>query len=78
MDDSLLAEAKRLAADEGITLTSLLETALREMLERRRSNRSRERIPLPTFAGRGLQPGVDLDDTAALTELMENDRGAPV
>lgn len=29
------------------------------------------RIDLPTFTGRGLQPGVDLDDSAALLELME-------
>ncbi len=28
---------------------------------------------LPTFRGKGLQPGVDLDDTASLLELM--DRG---
>lgn len=27
-------------------------------------------VPLPTFAGQGLQPGVDLDDTAALHDLM--------
>lgn len=29
--------------------------------------------PLPTFAGEGLQSGVDLDDTASLLDLM--DRG---
>jgi hypothetical protein len=29
------------------------------------------RVSLPTFAGRGLQPGVDLDDTASLFDLME-------
>lgn len=29
--------------------------------------------PLPTFAGQGVQPGVDLDDTASLLDLM--DRG---
>jgi hypothetical protein len=27
--------------------------------------------PLPTFAGQGLQPGVDLDDTASLLDLMD-------
>jgi hypothetical protein len=30
-------------------------------------------VPLPTFGGQGLQPGVDLDDTATLLDLM--DRG---
>jgi hypothetical protein len=32
--------------------------------------------PLPTFGGRGLQPGVDLDDTSALLDRMEG-RDAP-
>ena len=27
--------------------------------------------PLPTFGGEGLQPGVDLDDTAGLLDLMD-------
>lgn len=30
------------------------------------------RVSLPTFAGHGLLPGVDLDDSAALVELMED------
>jgi hypothetical protein len=29
---------------------------------------------LPTFRGQGLRPGVNLDDSAALLELMESDR----
>lgn len=32
-----------------------------------------DRRPLPTFPGQGLQPGVDLDDTAALVDLMDAD-----
>ena len=72
MDDALLQEAKRLAAREGLTLTAVLENALREMLERRRMLRGNERMPLPTFTGRGLQPGVDLDDTAALLDHMQH------
>lgn len=30
------------------------------------------RQPLPTFGGQGLQPGVDLDDTAALLDVMDD------
>lgn len=33
----------------------------------------REPVELPTFAGDGLQPGVDLDDSAALVDLMETE-----
>lgn len=72
MDDGLLQEAKLLAAREGLTLTAVLENALREMLERRRMLRRDKRMPLPTFKGRGLQPGVDLDDTSALLDHMEH------
>lgn len=32
-----------------------------------------ERASLPTFAGQGLLPGVDPDDTAALIDLMEGE-----
>jgi hypothetical protein len=28
--------------------------------------------PLPTFSGKGLQPGVDLDDSANLLDLMQD------
>ena len=72
MNDALLRDAKRVAAEDGLTLTAVLENALREMLERRRMLRRDKRRPLPTFKGRGLQPGVDLDDTAALLDHMEH------
>ncbi len=73
LDSELLHEAKLAAAEDRTTLTALLEQALRELLARRRLPRARPRVPLPTYAGRGLQPGVDLDDTAALLDLL--DRG---
>ena len=71
LDDGLLRDLKRLAAQEGVTLTALLERAVREMMVRRRRPRARQPVQLPTFKGRGLQPGVDLDDTSALLDLME-------
>ena len=71
LDDELLSDLKRLAAQEGVTLTALLEGAVREMLARRRRPRACQSVQLPTFKGRGLQPGVDLDDTSALLDLME-------
>lgn len=32
-------------------------------------------VDLPSFGGRGLLPGVDLDDTRALLDRMEGERG---
>lgn len=71
MNDPLLAAAKKYAADSGQTLTALIEDALRETLARRKHPAKRRRVRLPTFPGGGLRPGVDLDDTSALLDLME-------
>jgi hypothetical protein len=77
LDDNLLRQVKQLAAEEGMTLTAVLQQALRELLARRRQRHAPDRLPLPTFRGTGLQPGVDLDDAAALLELMERERDDP-
>jgi plasmid stability protein len=70
IDDGLLAEAKARAAASGRTLNSVVEDALREALARRPQT-GRGQIELPTFKGGRLLPGVDLDDSAALLDLME-------
>ncbi len=71
LDDELLRAVKRYAAERQLTLTAVLEQALREMLALRQQLEQRQPVRLPTFKGRGLQPGVDLDDSAALLALME-------
>jgi hypothetical protein len=71
LDDDLLAEAKQAAQQSGKTLTALIEDALRERLARRRAPEQREWVRLPTVGGNGLLPGVDLDDSAALLDLMD-------
>jgi len=76
IDDDLLKEAKAVAAASDRTLAELVEDALRESLARRRATTARTRVKLPTFKGRGLQPGVDLDDSAGLLEIMEQSDSA--
>jgi len=71
LDDDLLKDVKQYAAQEEMTFTAVIHRALRELLARRSQMAGQERVPLPRFSGRGLQPGVDLDDSAALLELME-------
>jgi hypothetical protein len=77
LDDQLLARAKRLAADTGRTLTGVIEDALREVLARRPAAARRRPVRFTTYGGSGLQPGVDLDDGAALLDLMERPDDAP-
>lgn len=78
LDDDLLAAAKDRAARNNRTLTAVIEDALRQAFARPKGGEPRHPIELPTFRGdpAGLAPGVDLDDSAALLELMED--GLPV
>jgi hypothetical protein len=69
IDDHLLAAAKARAARTGRTLTAVIEDALRKALAEEPAERSTS-VRLPTFPGR-LRPGVDLDDSAALLDLMD-------
>lgn len=77
LSDDLLEEAKKVAAETRRTLTAVVEDALRESIARRKRPHSRKPVELPTFRGGGPQPGVDLDDSAALLDLMEESSGAP-
>ena len=73
LDDELLTRAKRAALERGTTLTAVIEDALRRALTPGDQS-AREVLELPTFRGDGLQPGVDLDDTASLQDLMDERR----
>jgi len=71
--DDLLQEVKKLSAESHTTVTALIEDALRERLSRRRQKSRSKPLRLTTYGEGGLQPGVDLDDSAALLDLMEAD-----
>ncbi len=77
LDDQLLSQAKKLAAETGRTLTAVIEESLRESLARRRAGVRQHKVELKTFKGGSLQPGVDLDDSAALLELISRTDAAP-
>lgn len=71
IDPDLLAEAKRRAASSGRTLTAFVEDAVREVVGRERASTDTQPFKVRPFGGRGVRPGVDLDDSAGLTELMD-------
>ena len=69
LEDALLREAKSRAAKSGRSLNDFIADAVRVAIF---AKPSRGPIaPWPTFGGNGLQPGVDLDNNAALLDLME-------
>lgn len=64
----LLRRAKRKAAAEGRTLTSLIEEGLRLVTSARKPPRTERVLPRVSTATGGLMPGVDLSDLSALQE----------
>ena len=71
VDDQLLMQAKAQAAASGVTLAQLIEDALRESLIRRENVENRERVRIITMKGTGTRPGIDLDNSQSLLEIME-------
>lgn len=70
LDDGLIRKAKRRAADEGTTLTAVIEDALRQHLAPARPTGKPFRLKLLTKRGRPV-PGLDIADRDALYERME-------
>ena len=72
LQEGLMAQAKREAQRRGQTLTSMIEQGLRLMLAQTKHQRPRRRVRLPVCrAGGGTFPGVNLDDSASLVDIME-------
>jgi hypothetical protein len=70
INDDLLKQAKKRAADEGRTLTSLVEDGLTLLLSKPKTGR-RKRIELPVSkATGGVLPGIDLNRSSDLEEVM--------
>lgn len=69
--DDLLRRARQLALERSCTLSDLVEESLQRTLATPTALIPPLPAPLPTFAGRGVQPGVDLDSGASLLEVME-------
>jgi hypothetical protein len=74
LNPRLLAEAKKLAVETNRTLTKVVEDALREVVARRRRP-PRRPVSLTIVGGRGVNPGIDVDDSASLLAAMEGRRG---
>lgn len=71
ISDNLLARARRRAEERGVTLSDVVDEALRESLD------GRDRDPAPeiaVFQGTlGVVDGVDLTSNAAMYDLVDAD-----
>jgi hypothetical protein len=70
LDDELLSAAKQRAAADHTTLTALIEDSLRQTLAVQPAGPG-ERFSIRPFGANGTLPGVDLEDSAALRDLMD-------
>lgn len=72
LETSDRARLDRLTTRLGATKSDVLRRGLEALEAMTRSGAGvGPRVPLPTFRGEGLLPGVDLDDSASLLDLMD-------
>jgi hypothetical protein len=73
LPSQLLRQARKRAFLEDTTLTEVFAAALREWLARRgpRKTAARRRVKIITYGKGWVYPGVDIDNNAALLDVME-------
>lgn len=73
LPDELYRQVKARARDAGQTVTSFMETALRQEIRRRDASHTQvvDVVLAPATGGGGLLAGVDLADSVALLERMD-------
>ena len=74
LDEQLLEKAKQYALNQGTTFTAVVEDALREKIIKRPERRKMSKVKLKTVSGNGLNPGIDLDDSSALWDMLGKPR----
>jgi hypothetical protein len=74
LPEDLLDRARRKAAAEGRTLTSLIEDGLRAILSgNRKAVRSKRVLPRVSTARGGPAPGIEFTSSSALQQLEDLD-----
>jgi hypothetical protein len=72
INDSLYRGAKQLAVSSHRTLTQVVEEGLRLALaEKKGGAEPVDGLVLTSFGGKGLKPGIDLDDMGNLLDAMD-------
>jgi hypothetical protein len=73
INDDLLTELKRVAADTRRSLKDLIEDAIRASLAQGKAPREAPAAQhLITFRGRGVQRGANLDSMRELLDIMDS------
>ena len=71
LPEELLDRARRKAAAEGRTLTSLIEEGLRVVTAAKKTPPTERRLPRISTATGGFYPGIDISNNAAIQEIED-------
>lgn len=71
LEDDILRRAKQRAASSSTTLTGVIREALQAYLARPADSADPCPVDLPVSGSGGTLPGIDLDDTASLYDVMD-------
>ncbi|GEM_PF-693048 len=73
LDEQLLRRAKREAAARGETLTALIDRGVRLVVENKPAQTKRQPFQLPVSKAKGgVLPGINLEKTSELLDIMED------
>jgi hypothetical protein len=76
LDETLLAQATKLAQAKGYDLSHFIEETLRDKIAPKPPVARQPFFRLTTVGGQGVRPGVDLNNSTALLALMEQGAGS--
>jgi hypothetical protein len=68
----LIQDAEKAAVEQRTTLSAFVGDAIRLALDRRRRARSDRKFKITTYGEGGVLPGVDLSNTSALLDIMDD------
>lgn len=71
LPDDLMLRAKKAALDADATLTDYIANALREALTKPGRRQPRPELKIKPSGKGGVFPGVDLDNTSDLLDIMD-------
>ena len=72
INDTLLKEARKCSIERNCSLGEIVDEALRlSLVTQKKSDTAAVVRPLKTFAGSGIQPGIDLNNNASVLEAMD-------
>jgi hypothetical protein len=68
----LIQDAEKAAVEQHATLSAFVGDAIRLALDRRRRAQSDRKFKITTYGEGGVLPGVDLSNTSALLDIMDD------